>query len=78
MSLPENLCSGFLRPENPSPSTSAGFEPTKLGSRGEHFTPRPPRSTVDDVGSDDIFCDDHDYDDSGVDDDDGNHCEDDT
>ena len=32
-SFPEYLCS----------STSAGFEPANLGSRGEHVTPRPPR-----------------------------------
>ena len=38
--LPEDLRSGFLRPEK-NPSTSAGFEPTNLGSRGEHVTPRP-------------------------------------
>ena len=31
-----------------NPSTSAGFESPKLGSRGEHVTPRPPRSTHDD------------------------------
>ena len=28
-----------------NPSTSAGFEPANLGSRGEHVTPRPPRTT---------------------------------
>ena len=28
-----------------SPSSSAEFEPSKLGSRGEHVTPRPPRLT---------------------------------
>ena len=44
-SLPEDFCSGFLRPEK-NPSTSAGFEPAHLGSQGEHVTPRSPRSTV--------------------------------
>ena len=29
-----------------NPSTSVGFEPTNLGSRGEHVTPRPPRPTM--------------------------------
>ena len=43
-SLPEDLCSGYLRPEK-NPSTSAGFEPANLGSRGQHVTPRPPRPT---------------------------------
>ena len=28
-----------------NPSTSAGFEPANLGSRGEHVTSRPPRPT---------------------------------
>ena len=28
-----------------NPSTSAGFEPAKFGSRGEHVTPRSPRPT---------------------------------
>ena len=28
-----------------NPSTSAGFEPVNLGSRGEHITSRPPRTT---------------------------------
>ena len=31
-SLPENWCSGFLRPEK-NPSTLAGFEAANLGSR---------------------------------------------
>ena len=44
-SLPEDLCSGFLRPEK-NPSTSAAFEPANLGSRGEHGTARPPRPTI--------------------------------
>ena len=35
-SLPEDL-----RPEK-NPSTSIGFEPANLGSRGEHVIPRPP------------------------------------
>ena len=29
-----------------NPSTSDGFEPASLGSRGENFTPRPPSSTT--------------------------------
>ena len=29
-----------------NPSTSAGFEPANLGSRGKHVIPRPPRSTL--------------------------------
>ena len=29
-----------------NPFTSVGFEPANLGSRGEHVTPRPPRSTT--------------------------------
>ena len=41
---PGDLCSEFLRPEKNS-STSAGFEPANLGSRGEQVTPRPPRLT---------------------------------
>ena len=28
-----------------NPSTSAGYEPANLGSRGEHVTPRPSRLT---------------------------------
>ena len=32
-----------------NPSTSAGFEPANLGSRGEHVTSRPPRPTGKDV-----------------------------
>ena len=39
----EILCSGFLRPQK-NPSTSAGFEPANLGSRGEHVTLRPTSS----------------------------------
>ena len=44
-SLPEDLCSWFLRPEK-NPSTSAGFAPANLGSLGEHGAPRPPRPTT--------------------------------
>ena len=29
-----------------NPSTSVGFVPANLGSRGEHVTPRPPRPTM--------------------------------
>ena len=29
-----------------NPSTSVGFEPANFGSRGEHVTPRPPRTTL--------------------------------
>ena len=36
--------SGVLCTEK-NPSTLVGFEPVNLGSRGEHVTPRPPRST---------------------------------
>ena len=32
-----------------NPSTSAGFEPAHLGSRGEHVTPRPPRLMFDEL-----------------------------
>ena len=52
-SLPEDLCSGFLRPEK-NQSASVGFEPANLGSRVEHVTSRPPRPTrslVDRCGS---------------------------
>ena len=38
------MCSEFLHPEK-NPSTSVGFEPANLGSRGEYVTPRPPRPT---------------------------------
>ena len=34
-----------------NPSTSVGFEPANLGSRGKHFTPRPPRQTISQVGN---------------------------
>ena len=37
---PEISDSGPLKK---NPSTSAGFEPANLGSRGEHVTPNPPR-----------------------------------
>ena len=30
----------FFRPKNPT--ASAGFEPTNLGTKGQHVTPRPP------------------------------------
>ena len=43
-SLPEDLCSGFLRPEK-NLSTSAEFQPENLGSRGENVAPRSPRPT---------------------------------
>ena len=43
-SLPEDLRSGFLRPEK-NPSTSAEFEPANLGSQGEHVILRPQRPT---------------------------------
>ena len=42
-----------------SPSTSAGFEPANLGSRGEHVTLRPPRTIrwllTEQKASDSIF-----------------------
>ena len=41
---PGGLVLMSLRPEK-NPSTSARFQPANLGSRGEHVTPRPPRST---------------------------------
>ena len=44
-SLPEDLCSGFLCPEK-NPLASAGFEPTTLGSWGEHITLRPTTAKV--------------------------------
>ena len=31
----------FFRPNNPT--ASAGFEPTNLGTKGQHATPRPPK-----------------------------------
>ena len=31
----------FFRPKNPT--ASAGFEPAKLGTKGQHATPRPPK-----------------------------------
>ena len=31
----------FFRPKNPT--TSAGFEPANLGTKGQHATPRPPK-----------------------------------
>ena len=31
----------IFRPKNPT--TSAGFEPTNLGTKGQHATPRPPK-----------------------------------
>jgi hypothetical protein len=33
-------CWGFFRPKNPT--TSAGFEPANLGTKGQHATSRPP------------------------------------
>ena len=44
-SLPEDLCSGILRPEK-SIDLSRFLNPWNLGSRGEHVTPRPPRPTI--------------------------------
>jgi hypothetical protein len=29
-----------------NPTVSAGFEPTNLGTRGEHATPRPPKPLI--------------------------------
>ena len=34
-------CWGFFRPKNPT--ASAGFEPSNLGTKGQHATPRPPK-----------------------------------
>ena len=43
-SLPEDLILGIFT-SCKNPSTSVGFEPANLGSRGEHVSPRPPRLT---------------------------------
>ena len=32
-----------LLPLPKNPTASAGFEPTNLGSKGQHATPRPPK-----------------------------------
>ena len=37
--LRRKACWGFFRPKNPT--TSAGFEPANLGTKGQHATPRP-------------------------------------
>jgi hypothetical protein len=39
--LRRKACWGFFRPENPT--SSAGFEPTNLGTRGRHASSRPPK-----------------------------------
>jgi len=39
--LRRKACWGFFRPKNPT--TSAGFEPANLGTKGQHATPRPPK-----------------------------------
>ena len=38
-----------------NPSTSGGFEPANLESRGEHITPRPPRPTFYNITDTDCF-----------------------
>ena len=38
----------FFRPKNPT--ASAGFEPTNLGTKGQHATPRPPKPIVLNIG----------------------------
>ena len=39
--LRQKACWGFFRPKNPT--ASAGFEPSNLGTKGQHATPRPPK-----------------------------------
>jgi hypothetical protein len=39
--LRRKACWGFCRPKNPT--TSAGFEPANLGTKGQHATSRPPK-----------------------------------
>ena len=39
--LRRKACWGFFRPKNPTAST--GFEPSNLGTKGQHATPRPPK-----------------------------------
>ena len=39
--LRKKACWGFFCPKNPT--ASAGFEPAKLGTKGQHATPRPPK-----------------------------------
>ena len=46
--LRRKACWGFFRPKNPQ--ASAGFEPTNLGTKGQHATPRPPKPLSDNCG----------------------------
>ena len=39
--LRRKACWGFFRPKNPT--ASAGFEPAKFCTKGQHATPRPPK-----------------------------------
>ena len=39
--LRRKACWGFFNPKNPT--ASAGFEPTNLGTKGQHATSRPPK-----------------------------------
>ena len=41
--LRRKVCWGFFRPKNLT--TSAGFEPANLGTKGQHATPRPPKAS---------------------------------
>ena len=42
--LRRKACWGYFRPKNPT--ASAGFEPSNLGTKGQHATPRPPKPLV--------------------------------
>jgi len=41
--LRRKACWGFFRPKNPT--ASAGFEPANLGTKGQHATSRPTKSS---------------------------------
>ena len=43
-SPPKEGVLGFFRPKNSK--ASAGFEPANLGTKGQHATPRPPKSII--------------------------------
>jgi len=45
--LRRKTCWGFFRPKNPT--ASAGFEPTNLGTKGQHATPRPPKHHIQNI-----------------------------
>ena len=42
--LRRKACWGFFRPKNPT--ASGGFEPANLGTKGQHATPRPPKTVL--------------------------------